>query len=308
MNAQLKEQAPRLGIFLDEPADVYYRRQLDEASNSGLSIIDSQSPAHYHHWIVTPDDDEASKALTFGKAFHCATLEPDVFRATYSVMPADAPRDLRYLREAKKPSDATKQSIEWWDAWERDNAGRVFLSATDYDLAVAMAASLRALRLDFGSTRITVADLIGECETEVTVRWIDEETGILCKLRADLWSEELAFAADLKSCLSAAREDFARAIARHRYHQQHATYCEGFRAAGKPLRSFIFLPVEKAPPHVPAAWHIDAASESRGWDLRQRAMRKLHRCLQTNEWPGYTGTVESIAIPAYAHYDTEETT
>lgn len=306
MNAVLKPEVPRLGIFTDEPAETYYQRVLGEASNSALTIIDERSPAHYLHWVNNPDDDEETAALTFGKAFHMATLEPERFGDTYGVLPVDAPRDLRHLRGAKKPSDSTLESIEWWDNWTEANAGRVMLSANDYAKAAAMGASLRAYEMDFNGTVITGADLFDACQKEVTVRWVDEETGLLCKLRADIWSEELAFAGDLKSCLDGSFEAFSKAIYRHRYHVQHGHYCEGFRAAGFSLRSFGFFPVEKDAPHVPASWHIDPPAEERGWAIRQRSMRKLKACMESGRWPGHTTTVQSISLPAFAFYDAKE--
>lgn len=301
-------EPPRLGVFPHEPPEIYYARRLDVANNTGLKIIDTESPAHYRFWVTNPeaDDEGETAALRFGKAYHMATLEPDVFRAVYSVLPQDAPRDMRRFRDAKKPSDETLASIDWWDAWEDENAGRVMLTRTDYDLAVAMAASQRRLELKFGMVRITLAELIDECLKEVTVYWIDEDTGILCKLRADMWSEDLCFAGDLKSAMCASREAFSQAIHRHRYHVQHAHYSEGFRAAGFPLKSFGLLPVEKKAPHVPASWHVGPVSEERGWAIRQRSMRKLAACLKSDRWPGYTDTMTPIEIPAYGHYDSED--
>lgn len=312
MNAQLRPtESPRLGIFTDEPAEAYYVRRLDVASNSGLTVLDNEEngcPARYFHWVHNPDDEEESAALAFGKAYHMATLEPERFRDVYAVMPSDAPRDLRYLRNAGKPSDTTKAAIAWWDDFEANNAGRLMLTRKDYDLAVAMAQSLRRLPMEFngGKVRITLAELIDVCETEVSVYWIDEDTGILCKLRADLWSRELRFAGDLKGIRSASRSAFGRAIHAHRYHVAHAHYSEGFRVAGEPLASFGLLPVEKTAPYVAASWHVDPPSEERGWALRQRAMRRLQTCLQSGQWPGYTTTMTPIGIPAFGHYDLED--
>src|SRR5690606_23614616 len=110
MNAVLKPEEPRIGVFLDEPAEAYYVKRLDEANNTGLTILDEYSPAHYFDYINTTEDGD-TKATSFGRMYHCASLEPDVFASTYAVMPSDAPRDLRYLRNAAKPSDATKQAI-----------------------------------------------------------------------------------------------------------------------------------------------------------------------------------------------------
>lgn len=321
MSAVVADFAPPPSLAVDDPvrallgkitagipAEDYHARRLDIANNGGLSIIDSRSAAHYHHWVTAPANEEESQVFAFGRALHCATLEPDVFRDTYVVLPADAPRDLRFLRNAKKPSDATKDAIAWWDEWEARCVGKTMLAADKLAQAEAMAAALRALVLKFPEQKveITVADLIDECETEVTLYWVDEATGIICKARADLWSRELGLAMDLKSCLDASREAFAKAVHRHRYHVQHAHYCEGFRACGHPLRSFVFLPVEKEPPHVPASWHIDAPSEELGYEVRARSLRKLDACLKSGRWPGHTTTVESLTLPAYAFYNAQE--
>ena len=306
MNAQLKESEPRVGIFTDEPAEQYYVRRLDVARNSTLGIIDTQSPAHLLHWSTETEDEEESAALIFGKAYHTATLEPEKFDSLYSVLPSDAPRDMRRYRNAAKPSLETLKSIDFWDNFEAANRGKTFLTRHAYDQAIAMAQSQRKLKLTFGDVTITLAELIDECQTEVTAYWIDEDTGIRCALRADLWSEDLALAGDLKSCMDASREAFSRAINSHRYHVQHAHYCEGFRACGHPLKSFVLMPVEKKAPHVPAAYHVDAPSEERGWAMRQRSMAKLAACLQSGQWPPYTSTVEPLGIPAYGHYDSEK--
>lgn len=312
MNAQLRPVEPRIGIFTDEPAETYYVRRLDEASNSGLSVLDNDEdgcPARYFHYITTTEVDEEEGAhMTFGKAFHMAFLEPDRFGSVYTVMPENAPRDLRRYRNAKDPSLETLKSIDWWDEFEDRNKNRIFLTRPSYDLALAMSASLRRLPMEFdgGKVKIVMGELLEMCQTEVTVRWIDEDTGIPCKLRADLYCEELAFGGDLKSAKSASRAGFSRAINSRRYHVGHAHYCEGFRAIGKPLKSFALLPVEKLAPHIAASWHVDSVSEERGWALRQRAMRRLQACLQSGQWPGYTTTITPIGIPAYGHYEYED--
>ena len=310
MNAQLRPAEPRVGIFAGEPAEAYYERRLDVASASGLAVLDNDEdgcPARYFHYITEAvEDEDATKEKDFGKAFHMAFLEPERFDDVYAVAPTDCPRDMRRFRDAKKPSDETLRSIAWWDEFEAKNAGKVFLSAKAMEDCRGMAESLRRLPIEFPGVKILCGELLALCQTEVSVYWVDEETGIQCKLRADLFSEELAFAGDLKSAKSASRAGFSRAINARRYHVAHAHYCEGFRAIGLPVRSFALLPVEKVKPYVAASWHVDSVSEERGWALRQRAMRRLKQCLDTGHWPGYTTTVQPIGIPAYGHYEYEE--
>lgn len=313
MSAVLKPQEPRIGIFTDEPASDYYVKRLDVASNSGLTVLDNDEdgcPARYFHYITSEEDhdEEEKETLRFGKAFHMAFLEPERFGDVYRVPPKGAPKDLRRFRNAKAPSVETLKSIEWWDAFEEANKDRITLSNKDYEAAQEMGASLRRLPIEFngGSLRITGGELLSMCQTEVSVYWVDEDTGIQCKLRADLFSEELAFAGDLKSAKSASRAGFSRAINSRRYHVGHAHYCEGFRAVGCPLKSFGLFPVEKVKPYIAASWHVDGPSEERGWALRQRAMKRLKQCLDTGRWPGYTTTVTPIGIPAYGHYEYED--
>jgi hypothetical protein len=297
---------PANRISYDEPAEVYYRPQLDVANYSGLKVLHLQSPAHYLYRATAPDVE--TEAKRFGKAAHVALLEPERFGDCYRVLPADRPKDLRHLRDAAKPSQSTLDSIAWWDEWTAGEAGTVTLEAGEFALIQAMAASLRALRMDFPGVTITAGELFATCRTEVTVRWVDEETGLACKARADLYSEEFGFVGDPKFCRGASWAAFARDVNQFCYHLQHAHYCEGFRACGAPLKAFAYFPVEKEAPHVPASWCVGPASEARGWEIRQKAMTKLARCLQRNEWPGYTTTLTPIEIPAYGMYDAGEET
>src|SRR5690606_16676979 len=88
MSAQMKPTTN--GTIANEPAESYYRRRLDEASASGLKQM-LRSPAHFKHWVEDPEADKETPTLTFGKAFHVATLEPDLFAKVYAVLPGDAP-------------------------------------------------------------------------------------------------------------------------------------------------------------------------------------------------------------------------
>lgn len=291
-----------MGILLDEPADIYYRRERGTANYSGLKIIHEYSLAHYAHYCESPDKETPVKV--FGKAAHVALLEPAEFGDRYRVLPADAPRDLRYLRNAKKPSDETKAAIDWWDAWDSD--GRISLEAADYSLILDTSRSLRALEMSFPGVTINCGELIDASQKEVTLRWVDEETGLPCKARIDIYHPDLNFAFDPKFCVSASPRKFSAAITNLYYHLQHATYCEAFRACGAPLKVFGFLPVEKEAPHVAASYYVDAPSEERGYAIFRSAMNKLARAMQENRWPGYTTTLTPISIAAWGHYDAEE--
>lgn len=298
MNAQLQAQPGR--VIYDEPAEVYYRRSLGEANNTGLKILNSQSAAHFKYWVEEPDADRTTPTLEFGRAYHCATLEPDVFDATYSIVPKDAPErptEAMLKAYAKGTSrDSSIYRIEWWQAWEAENAGRILLKNKDYDRVRGMAESVRAHPL--------ASAMLQGGRREVTLRWIDPQTGLPCKARVDLYDQEMGYLLDLKSCVSAHPDDMGRAVPRFYYHQQHAHYCEGARACELPFDHFLLLAVESQPPYVCAPYTIDSHMEARGYELRDRGLALQAKCLRENRWPGYgDGQITELTAPYWALTD-----
>lgn len=294
----------------NEPDDVYFQRDLAVASNSGLKVLAERSPMAYHWYMTHPEDDESSTALDFGHGFHCATLEPEKFARTYCVLPNDAPRRPTQAQwNAKKPSPESQQAMDWWRVWMTDNQGRTVLSANDYDMIQGMAGSARANLLEIPNGKGKVIEIVGGelfdmCEKEVTYYWTDPRTGLQCKSRVDLDCAELEFGGDLKSTIDASPEGFARGITRYRYHQQHAHYCDGRSiVTGKPWKNFLFFACEKAKPHVPGVYQVNAMAEERGFELRNRALDTLKVCIETGKWPPYSNKIVELALPAYAFFD-----
>lgn len=294
MNAQLRESEPRIGIFTDEPANVYHQRRLDEASASGLKQM-LRSPAHFRHYVENPEDDKQSPALTFGSALHCAVLEPDVFARRYVVLPADAPRyptDAQWNAKGQRAPDSQK-AVDFWTAWNAENTGRERLSAADYDKVRRMADSAMAHPVARG--------LLMGGDREVTMRWKDADTGIDCKARADLFASG-EFLMDLKSCRDASPEGFARAVTTYQYGLQAAHYLSGIQANGDAIKWFVFLAVESSEPYVCQPYILDAQAESLGFNQRRKAITKQAECLSTGHWPGYSLQLEELRLPAFAYY------
>lgn len=292
MNAALQDH-PQGQILLNVPAEEYQRRELGTATSGVLHRLRTQTPAHHKAWAASADEGD-TPAKVFGKAYHCRVLEPARFAELYCQVPEDAPRDLRHLRSAAKPSESTLEAIQWWDAWAAENEGKVQLSRDDLERIEEMHAALMS--------NPVIATLMTEGESEVTLRWVDEETGVPCKARFDRWIEGRRIAVDLKSTDDANPVTFAKSIDRYGYHIQHAHYCEGARVCGMPLKNFLIIAQEKEPPYVAAVYQLDEAAEARGFELRARGMKTLQQCRETNTWPGYTGITE-LSLPAYALKD-----
>lgn len=292
MNAQVQEQ-PRAGIFHNEAPETYYQRRLDEASASGLKQM-LRSPAHFKHWCEHPDNDKQSPALTFGRAMHCAVLEPDVFARTYMILPADAQqRPTAAMLGAKKRSPESEARCAWWAAWDADNAGKIMLSSSDYDRVQGMAESARAHPIARG--------LLAGGDREVTFRWQDEETGIDSKSRVDL-SAPGEFLMDLKTCRDASPEGFARAVASYGYALQADHYLRGAQANGAPVRHFLFLCIEVESPFICQPYVLDVRAEEHGRVMREKAIQRQAECLRTRHWPAYSDALLELALPTWAYY------
>lgn len=294
MNAQLQPQ-PTGEILFDLPAEEYQRRELGVASSGVLQRMRTKTPAHIKAWADSKDEGD-TPAKVFGKAYHCAVFEPEVFAARYCIPPVDPPRDLRHLRNSKKPGEATLESIAFWDAWDADHDGQTQLSSDAFELIEEMLAGLRANPL---VNKLLFQD---EGSNEVTLRWVDESTGVPCKARADRWLRAMRIMLDLKTTEDAHERAFHRSVDNYGYHIQHAHYSEGARVCGEPLAEYLIVAQEKEAPYLARIFRIDAEAEARGFELRERGLQTLKACRESGKWPGYSGITE-ISLPPWAMKD-----
>lgn len=266
------------GLHANVPPRVYHGRHLGLVSKGALDYV-ARSPLHYRAWVDGVSLDEETPALTFGAAFHCALLEPERFATDYATEP-----DFGDCR--KKENKAAR------DAWRAEHAGATALAECDQSAISGMIASVRAHPL--------ASRMISDGEPELTVRWEDVETGLQCKSRADYYVRKLGMVADVKSAVDARPSAFRKAVANYDYHVQDAIYRAGFSAVGAPIAHFVFIVVEKTPPHAVAVYSLDAATVARGYSAFRSRITTLADCLRSNDWPGYSGSIQELALPAWA--------
>lgn len=288
MNAALQDH-PQGQILLNLPAEEYQRRELGVATSGQLQMLRTKTPAHHLAWTKAQDRD--TPATAFGRAYHCRVFEPGRFSATYALPPVDPPRDLRHLRNAKNPSEDTKAAIDWWDSYDEASRGKVILTGEQFQLIEEMLAGLRADPL---INQLLFAD---EGDNEVTLRWVDEGTGVPCKARADRWLRRKRVMLDLKSTEDAAEVPFRRSIDAHGYHIQHAHYSAGAMACGEPLDEYLIVAQEKEAPYLARIFRLGIASEQRGYELREAGLHIFRKCRESGAYPGYPAITEIELAP-----------
>ncbi len=267
-------------------------------SKTGLDHV-ARSPATFyalHLDPARPPEKERAGQLE-GQLAHCAILEPAEFDKRYAVLPADAPRrptDAQW--NAKKPSPESVEAMEWWRAWNESSAGRTIITHAQRETALRQAESVRRLP--------DVAEALAAGRPEVSAYWIDPDTGVLCRCRPD-WvhpaGDNGVILLDVKTYSDASPAEFARQIARKRYHVQDAFYSDGFaRASGLDVLAFVFVAVETEWPYAASAVMLDAASREAGRALYRRDLTTYAACLASNEWPGHGTGIHQVSLPTWA--------
>ena len=265
------------GLYPDLPHATYHDRSQHVVSKSGLDEFE-RSPMHYQTWRKTPDHE--TPALTFGRVFHCALLEPERFAATYARQP-----DFGDMR--------TKAAKAARDAWLDENAGRTPIEPDDWETIDRMVSAVRAHKL--------ASKMIVGGQSEVTALWTDPATGLRCKSRMDYYVPARAMVVDAKSCIDASHKGFKKAIFNHGYHRQHALYREGLAVLGHPAEHFVFLAVEKTPPYGVALYTIDDRGVDAAYQSIRRNIDELARCIRLDVWAGYNDEhIQTIETPPWA--------
>lgn len=287
------------GLFFDVPEDEYHRKERGLLSATALKQV-LRTPAHYLAWLNAVDDEKETAAKRFGKALHCAVLEPARFATAYQVLPENAPRKPSITQlNAKNPSADTVLAIQYYERLRR--SGRIILPSEDMARINAMAASVAA--------HPWASKMLHGGVSEVTARWTDEETGLPCKLRADYLRDHESsspLCIDVKALRDASPRGFARALWEYLYPLQWAHYTAGFKAVGKELAGFVFLVVENEAPFVAQPYVLEAEAEAAGEMLRRRGARILAEALAANRFPGYSDDILPISLPPWAIREIED--
>lgn len=244
-----------------------------------------ESPQKFKYQKEHPAD--PTPALLFGQAFHKLALEPETFFDEYAV----APDVDRRTREGKQA----------WKEFLEEAEGKTAITAEMYDQAAAMCAAI-------AEEPLAVKLLDGP--REVPFFWRDNVTGEECKCRVDCLNRNYSqpIVVDVKSTGDASTEMFTKDAIKYGYDFQSAWYNTGVEAniMEKPL--FVFIAVEKAPPHAVNILQADELLLRRGEGLCRSFLDIYHDCRQSGNWYGYLGKqnqINNLALPSWLAREVE---
>jgi hypothetical protein len=133
----------------------------------------------------------------------------------------------------------------------------------------------------------------------------DEDTGVWCRAMLDRHDDLPGIGpviVDLKTCACAEPGAISGSVAKYGYYQQDPFYSDIYQALFGAEPVFLFVFVEKTPPHLVTVCQLDP--DARDWGrVRNRKARDVYRqCMEVGRWPGYTDDVISVGLPGWAKY------
>lgn len=245
-------------------------------SRSQLWTLWSRTPAHMRY-----GDNEPKTEFAIGGVAHTAILEPDLMTARYMVGP-----------NARGNSNIWKQA-----ELEAAASGKLLVKPDEWNMGIAVR--------DSAYKNPMVRRLMEAPVIEQSGYWTDKETGVLCRVRPDIYSERHALLADIKTAANAAASKFTRSALDFGYHLQEAMYPEGWiNAGGGDVDGFLFIVIEKDPPFMVVAYELEESASAEGFAVYRAALRKYATCLELDRWPGYPESVQKIDIPRWGYSQT----
>jgi hypothetical protein len=224
------------------------------------------------------EEKPASEALTVGRALHALLEDEAVFTKGFITLPEGMRRDARTAKYQEFLAEAGDKEV-----LTRDQAEMLF-----------------AIRDKLVSHPLF--HLTRNGKVEHSGFWKDKETGVICKIRPDLYLDD-GVIFDWKSSAAPVNPFmFSKVLHDRGYHISAAMYLEGMQAIlGATFQHFVLVAIEKFKPYECIFYEIDSAAIEKGQEDFRSALRIYAECKAKNEWPGYPRDFQVIGLPHYAY-------
>ncbi len=268
-----------------------YHSDFTKANSSTLKLFYTSAAAVYSHYLIQapidneePDDDLSEPVhFRLGRALHAASLETKRFMEHVIQVP-----DFK--------GEGSRAAKKKWIGSQKP--GAIILKAKEYIQVEGMVNSILACPDAVLALRSGIPEYSGY--------YRDPETGIACRIKPDLWNEELGILLDVKTCRDSSPDAFSKQIKKHMYHLSMSMYADGIaQITGKRPNQCILLAVESKPPYECAVYICIDRMLQEGHEAYQFAMQKLRICLETGHWPARQSGMAYIDLPEW-HYNKKE--
>ena len=267
-----------------------YHSDLSAVSNSQLEAFEIAPRVYQAKYLTKEIEDDDTSSLEFGRQFHELILEPKIFEAKYF---SDSEIYLKYPNRTRKNyKDAFKEYALQFE-------GREMIKHANW---IRLQGMKKSLDQTIASKALSVGD------AEITVCWVDEKTGLLCKGKLDFlatWmnpktGEKIPVILDVKTTRDAHPNRFPFEAWKYKYYRKAAFYLRGTRVAtGIPYKKFAIIAIEKEPPYLYKFFEIPEAWIWSGDKELDDLLKRFKQCKETNNYPGHPreNEFEIMTIP-----------
>lgn len=235
-----------------------------------------KSPAHFVALRQQERKKDDDKKFRFGRLVHSLFLETDKFKEKYLLIP-----EFTGLTKDGRPSTRSGEAQEKKKAFF-DNLPSDAIACTREELIelFGMAQSI--------SQNDDACNLLFGAKMEMTGYFRDPVTGLKVRIRVDFLNDELSALGDLKSALSASKDDFSSSLSNYRYDIQLALYGFGHEVIrGNSPRFKPFIVMEKGRPYSTQVYTPAENAIKKGMTDVRFALDGIAKSLQENHFPHY---------------------
>jgi hypothetical protein len=279
-------------IYPNEPASAYHERP---SVSAGL-LWDIVKPdgcealAWFNSPWLNPDHVPVTdEVMLNGQIAHLAILEPEKMEAQITVIDA---RDFR---------SATAKLL-------RDEAiatGKIpILNERDPGSTLPSFQKILGMRKALTNSYAEALLFGNDGNNEISYTF---DLGVPCKCRADrIILGEKSVILDLKTAVSASPDYFQRAMVNFGHHLRASFYLDGWasqqEAITHPIDDYLFVVVQRDPPHLVSIFDLDEHSLTWGERLWQAALERFKQAQENNLWPGFMhgALPKTMTLPTWA--------
>lgn len=284
-------------IIRNMPSEVYH--SIEGLSNSGLKML-LDCPARYYYKYLSGEYEPKEKpSFKIGKACHKYILEgEEAFYNEYWHNPYSEltkPEIISILKN-KYGYDSSinkylvSDLIDMLLTSEGIEQKNIHLNKNELNQVIGTARAIK-------ENKHALAAFSQKGESELSIFWRDEETGVLLKCRPDFLPYDCKLVPDYKTAASVNPETFYGDFIKYGYHVQAAMYREGIKAvSGIDVESFFFVAQEKEPPYITQVYLPDDTIIDYGKKAARKAINTFLECQSKGFWDTYTSHVIQMSL------------
>lgn len=248
--------------------------------------IDAVNSSSLKNMIVSPRNyvrmkaikRKPSRAMELGTFFHSMVLEPD--------------------SHGLKCYEGTKRG-KAWEEFKEENDGCSIVSKSEVgglnEMAVSFSCNHEARKwIDLQNG-----------DSEVTIIFVEQLTGILCKARIDFLDKACRFFTDLKTSRAVDTHGFTRQFTTMNYHFQFAFYQMAINSVYGVWPDAKCVAVQNCEPYDTVCYNVSPLALTEGKKLVLDSLAKLQECQKLGVWPGICNETIELDLAPWAIPDQE---